>query len=306
MFSPPKKTQIIVRILGGLGNQLFSYAAARRLALKNDAELVIDDISGFIRDYQYQRHYQLDYFHIPCRKATRAERMEPFSRTRRHLRRKISSFLPYQFRNYVQQEGVDFDPRLLSLRPQRKLYLEGYWQSEDYFKDVKLQIREDLRIIPPEDDQNQLLSRLISKKLAVAIHVRFFDDPNILNSDSQLNNNAPTDYYSRAIALMEERTSGAHYFVFSDRPNEAKRRIPLPESRMTLVYHNKSDAMAYADLWLMSQCEHFIISNSTFSWWAAWLSLNSSKIVIAPGYEKRSGLSFWGFKGLLPSAWLKC
>ena len=79
---------VIPRILGGLGNQLFVYAAARRLALVNNAELAIDDVSGFRYDTQYNRHYQLDHFTIPCRKATSAECLESFSRIRRKLLRR--------------------------------------------------------------------------------------------------------------------------------------------------------------------------------------------------------------------------
>ena len=76
-------SKLIARIKGGLGNQLFCYAAARRLALVNNAELVIDDVTGFVRDRQYRRQYALDRFQIPARKATPAERMEPFERYRR-------------------------------------------------------------------------------------------------------------------------------------------------------------------------------------------------------------------------------
>ena len=75
--------RVIARIKGGLGNQLFCYAAARRLALVNNAELVIDDVTGFVRDHQYCRQYMLDRFQIPVRKATPSERLEPFERYRR-------------------------------------------------------------------------------------------------------------------------------------------------------------------------------------------------------------------------------
>ncbi len=303
------KLVVCARIKGGLGNQLFTYAAARRLALVNDSELAIDHVSGFSYDAKYRRQYQLGHFHIPCRKATAAERLEPFARARRYLKRRWNARRPFEQRTYIQQEGIDFDPRLLTLQPKGRVYLEGYWQSESYFKDVEPQIREDLRITPPADFDNQQMVQRIRNLLAVAVHVRFFDEPSAAQAEVQSTNNAPDDYYQRAVAEMEQRIPGAHYVVFSDRPDEAKARLPLPDSRMTLVHHNQDDAMAYADLWLMTQCQHFIIANSTFSWWGAWLAEDPDKVVIAPVFKLNSGgdgiVTSWGFRGLIPNEWLK-
>ena len=300
------KAKIIVRLFGGLGNQLFIYSSARRLALKNHAELIIDATSGFTNDYRYRRHYQLDHFNIPCRTATAVERLEPFARCRRFFKRSFNARRPFEQRGYIQQEGVNFDSRLLRLRPKGRLYLEGYWQSEGYFKDCEKQIREDLRIVSPINDQSQQIHHFIRKQASVAVHVRFFNEPNTSTSELQSINNATGCYYQRAIEIMEQRIPNAHYFVFSDRPGEAKALLPLDESRMTLVQHNRGDSMAYADLWLMTQCQNFIIANSTFSWWGAWLASHPGKIVVSPGFEKYEGNSFWGFAGLLPSAWIKC
>jgi len=294
------RAKVISRIIGGLGNQLFAYAAARRLALFNNAELVLDDVSGFVYDHQYQRHYQLDHFHIPCRKATLAERLEPFPKVRRYLNRRWNQRLPFEQRRYIVQDGIDFDPRLLAYKPNgTNMYMEGYWQSEGYFKDVEETIRDDLRIRPPTDSMNLTMANYIRQGIAVAIHVRFFDD-----LDNNQYNNVAGDYYQRAIAEMEQRVPDAHYFLFSDRPQAARARIPLPDDRLTLVSHNQGDAMAYADLWLMSQCRHFIIANSTFSWWSAWLSANEEKVIIAPGFE-RGTANGWGFSGLLPDHWIQ-
>jgi hypothetical protein len=295
--------RIISRIFGGLGNQLFSYAAARRLALVNNAELVIDNISGFRYDTQYKRHYQLDHFGIPCRKATPPERLEPFSRIRRNLLRRWNRHLPFDQLRYLVQKGIDFDPRLLDLRPTKHLYLEGYWQSEAYFKDVEPQIRQDLRIIPPTDTANLACAEDIRQRHSVAVHVRFFDEP--ASAKSTKGSNVPGNYYQQAIQTMEAQVIGAHYFLFSDRPEAARSRLPLPDDRITPVHHNQGDENAYADLWLMTQCQHFIIANSTFSWWAAWLADNPVKVIIAPGFEKRDGASSWGFNGLLPEGWIQ-
>lgn len=292
--------QLIPRIFGGLGNQLFIYAAARRLALLNNAELVIDNVSGFDYDHDYQRHYQLNHFNIPFRKATAVERMEPFSRVRRYLKRRWNQRLPFEQRNYLVQEGIDFDPRLLRIKPQGILYLEGYWQSEGYFKDVEASIRQDLQIKPPSDPINLAMAAQIHCGTSVAVHVRFFDEPHKTGIS-----NASADYYHRAVEAMERLAPAANYYIFSDQPVAARARIPLPDDRITLVAHNHGDQNAYADLWLMTQCQHFIIANSTFSWWGAWLSRNPEKRVFAPSMGMQNSQSSWGFKGLLPNKWIK-
>lgn len=296
---PVRDVKIIPRLFGGLGNQLFIYAAARRLALVNGAELVLDDVSGFAYD-SYQRHYQLDHFSISCRKATAAERLEPLSRLRRNIRKHWNRRKPFEQRAYLVQENMDFDPRLLHFKSLGTVYLEGYWQSEGYFRDVADTIRQDLQIKPPTDAANLALFEEICGGTAVAVHVRFFDEP-----DAEAINNAPGDYYSQAVAAMELIAPDAHYFIFSDQPAAARARIPVPDERLTMVHHNQGDAMAYADLWLMSQCQHFIIGNSTFSWWGAWLAANPTKQIIAPAFEMRHGSMWWGFKGLLPNDWIK-
>ena len=269
--------KIITRIKGGLGNQLFCYAAARRLALINNAELVIDDVTGFVRDRQFRREYALGHFHIPVRKATPVERLEPFERYRRGVMKWLSRRKPFAKRRYLEQEGQDFDARLLALPVKENLYLDGLWQSERYFKDVEQTIRADLRIIPPTDAVNQRMADEIRNSHAVALHVRWFDAPGSATSQ-----NASTDYYHRAIALMEEKIESPHYYLFSDDPSAARAKLTLPEGRVTFVSHNSGDKNAYADLWLMTQCQHFITANSTFSWWGAWLNPAPDKIVVAP------------------------
>jgi hypothetical protein len=212
----------------------------------------------------------------------------------------LSQGLPFEERTYLEQEGVDYDSRLLDLKIRGTMYLEGYWQSEKYFKDVESIIRQDLEIKPPSDAANSATAELILSKPAVAVHVRFFD-----NSFGSVQNNAPSEYYLRAIERMESLEPNAHYFIFSDKPKLARTLIIVPDDRVTLVDHNYGDLNAYADLWLMTLCRHFIIANSTFSWWGGWLAAHPEKIVIAPGFEMRHGKMWWGFEGLLPDEWIK-
>jgi hypothetical protein len=293
--------KIIPRLFGGLGNQLFIYAAARRLALVNNAELVLDNVSGFARDRLYNRKYELGPFELPCRMATPAERLEPFPAIRRRVMRVVDRARPFNERRYVKQDGLDFDKRLLRVRPQSSLYLEGYWQSEGYFEDVGEIVRADLHMGPLTDQANKDMADLIHSHPAVAVHVRFFEPP-----QTQGPGNAPPDYYVRALQVIEDRVPRAHYFVFSDNPSAAATRLPLPSGRVTVVQHNQGSDGAYADLWLMSQCRHFVIANSTFSWWGAWLGSYKDKTVVAPSADSVGGLGVgaWGFSGLLPERWL--
>jgi len=290
--------KVVARIFGGIGNQLFCYAAARRLALVNNIELVLDHKSGFENDYMFQRHYQLDHFSIPCRKASCAERLEPMPRLRRYLLKLLNSRRPFEMRKYIMQEGLDFDERLLSINPIGTLYLDGYWQSERYFQDINSTIRKDLLIKTPKDKLNHLTANKIRSCQAVAIHIRFFDSP-----FERKGGNLSESYYSRAIAKMEKMVPDARYFVFSDQPHFALDNVTLPSDRMTIVTHNHGDQNAYADLWLMTQCQYFIIANSTFSWWGAWLSTAQNKIVIAPDPKFMPCDNYWRTVGIIPDNW---
>lgn len=292
--------KLVVRLKGGLGNQMFQYAAGRRLSLVNNAELIIDNVSGFVRDRNYRRKFMLDRFCIPVRKATSAERMEPLERYRRGVMKWISRRKPFAERRYLEQEEIDFDERLLSLKVNHTLYLDGYWQSEDYFKDVEQTVRKDLQILPPLDALNQDIARQIRNSQAVALHIRWFDAP-----DFPTGYNVSDNYYQRAIALMESKINLPHYFMFSDNPEAARVKLALPNGRGTVVSHNQGDNNAYADLWLMTQCRHFIIANSTFSWWGAWLGGTKEKIVVSPQVEIQEGKTAWNFSGQIPSSWLK-
>lgn len=296
-----RKRKVIVRLKGGLGNQLFCYAAARRLALANGAELIIDDVTGFVRDRQYRRRYLLDRFHISARKATPSERMEPFERYRRGLVKFVEKHRAFRDRKYLEQEGIEFDPRLLNYEVKETVYLDGLWQSERYFKDIEAIIREDLRIVLPADERNRKIAEKIVSCNSVAVHVRWFDEPGPENTGGSYT--LKRSYYACAIGEISAKVSQPHFFLFSDNPVAARELIPLQGDAITLVDHNEGEEQAYADLWFMTQCKHFIIANSTFSWWGAWLANTKSKLVIAPNI-KLTGLTSWGFEGQVPEQWV--
>jgi hypothetical protein len=295
--------KLITRIKGGLGNQLFCYATARRLAMLNQAELIIDDVSGFTYDLAYKRKYALDVFHIHAKKASFFERMEPLGRLRRKLSRLVSLRHPLSRQYYILQEGVCFDPEILTLKLSHEVtYFDGFGQSEDYFADIEGVLRQDLLIKPPQDKKNQSMALEIGATQSVAVHVRWF------NFDDKNSGNVSDEYYRNALAEIRKRVSAPHLFIFSDQAKETAERFKVltGDMKVTYVNHNKSEDMAYADLWLMSMCKHFVIANSTFSWWGAWLGeKKGASEIFAPNFiiEPATNVTAWGFKRLLPDRW---
>jgi len=284
MSRHPKR--VTVRLLGGLGNQLFSYAAARRLALVNDAELRIDHLSGFRRD-GFQRQYALYNFNIPQNLVSESE-LFVRSRICRGLLRKFSELLPFHLRPYLVETGNDFDERLVTLKLRRDVYLQGYWQSERYFKDIEPQIREDLKIISKPSPEALTVSRQIERAEAVGVHVRRM----------QIASPLPLTYYLRAAEYIMTCVDRPHFFIFSDFPDWVEKNLRFG-APINYVTQGLGDESGWIDLWLMSLCSHFIIANSTFSWWGAWLGMNPEKVVIYPSFSKN-----WGHVGLVPDAWV--
>lgn len=297
--------KLVVRLKGGLGNQLFCYATARRLALQNNAELVLDDYTGFLYDHMYQRRFGLEQFSVEARRATPREMFEPLPRVRRFLLHKWSQHQPWQMRRYIKQIGVDFDERLLSLELRSGTsWFDGFGQSERYFADVEDVIRADLIIKPPTDDANTSMAQQIKTcDAAVALHVRWFEaGDSIVNVSSQ--------YFANAIQRIAGLVAQPHFFVFSDNAAATRQKLDgmMSGYDKTFVQINKSEQMAYADMWLMSQCKHFIISNSTFSWWSAWLGEKKGHTeVIAPALVLPAfgNVTAWGFDGQIPERWTK-
>jgi len=297
--------KVVVRLKGGLGNQLFCYAAARRLAWANDAELVLDAVTGFKYDHLYQRTYALGCFSIPARLATPAEQMEPLGRVRRLIARKLSERKPLDQRRYIRQVGVEFDPSIVTLRLQGgTTYFDPFGQSERYFADIRDDLKKDLGMSEPSEPENLVMAAQIAATDSVALHVRWFDAGVVAHSS-----NMSQAYYAAAIPQLLAKIRSAHFFVFSDRPSDAAALLaPLMGGQpFTLVAHNADTGNAEADFWLMRQCRHFIIGNSTFAWWAAWLGEQErgGTQVFAPSrnVDPEHSVTAWGFPGLLPDRW---
>ena len=279
---------------GGLGNQLFQYAAARRLALLHRAELVVDPYwFDNCRPNETPRPMELQKFAVDMRIATLAEQQQwHFYRSRfGHL---VQPFLPLKL---FRENGYGVNPSVMGAPVNSYLY--GFWQSEDYFRDIRPQLLTELvPSISPSDADLEVLE-LISQSNAVSVHVRRGDYVS-LQSASTYHGTCSLDYYQKALEHVVGRIADPVFFVFSDDPDWTSENLRFSHTTH-YVRHNNTDS-AFQDLRLMSKCKYHIIANSSFSWWGAWLSDQSDNLVVAP--EK------WFAGGrptpdLLPADWIR-
>ncbi len=261
---------IIVQLKGGLGNQLFQYAAGRRLSSTLGVPLKLD-ISFYKR--HKQRVYELDEFCIEAGIATPWE----VARWRGpRLLTRITQPLGLLPR-LVMEKSFAFEPDILLLQDDR--YLEGYWQSYRYFTDVAPEIRRELVVrTPPSDADQKLLDRMAMCD-SVCLHVRRGDYASNPIAQ-QFHGLCTSEYYRTALEAITAQVRAPELFVFSDDMPWVKHylRFELPT---THVEHHGVDS-APLELRLMAGCRHFVIANSSLSWWAAWLSANENPIVYAP------------------------
>ncbi len=268
---------IIVKVIGGLGNQLFQYAFGRSLAHANGAELKLDT-SPFKR-YNLHR-YSLHHFNIPENIPTSRE----LRAARGYRPLKSLRFLsPILSRNpsfrHVKETDLSFNPDCLHLSG--NLYLEGYWQSEKYFRDIEEIIRMDLSVKDEISGKNREIATRMRTSDSVSIHIRRGDYMNNSITNGNINFSACSDeYYRKAIEFIQSEVKQPAFFVFSDDPAWAVEHYSGLRD-VEVITHNDA-ARNYEDLRLMSTCKHHIIANSSFSWWGAWLNDEPEKFVIAP------------------------
>jgi hypothetical protein len=280
---------VISKIVGGLGNQLFCYAAARRLALKNNAVLCLD-VNFFRADIRYGREYRLDRFALPLHELLHTPRVLPALLDLywwRLTRRLAARGLVPGRDCLIETDPRVFEPRLLDHHVARTTLLDGYWQDERYFSDIALVLRRDLTFLRQQSDaqQHELVARIGSSN-AVAVHSRRLHHANLPNA-AGTREALTARYYQNALEAIAARVPAPEFFCFSDDPRWLEKQWP---SQLPVTFvHNAGPYGDMADLWLMSQCRHFIIANSTFSWWGAWLGAAPGKIVVAP---RRKGLQY--------------
>jgi len=289
---------IIQQIIGGLGNQMFQYAAARSVALQKNVQMKLD-ISGFIKYKLYNFELQR-VFNCPVEISNSSEVKSILGWSSPPIIRRIISspyLSSFQPKNFILEPHFNYWKDLENIPS--NAYLMGYWQSEKYFSQFASQIKRDFSFKEPLQNKNLYLKQQIEGLNAVSLHIRRGDYVSNTQATA-VHGLCSIEYYLSAIRYIAERVEKPTFFIFSDDILWVKKylKIDFPH----IYIENNTNYNSYNDMRLMSLCDHNIIANSSFSWWGAWLNSNENKIVVAPfhWFAKKTDVS-----DLLPSSWIK-
>lgn len=299
---------IIVKLQGGLGNQMFQYALGRRLSLRYQVPLKLD--LSHLRPNLFNllgvtvlRTYALRDFNI--RAGFAQNRDLPFLSKIPSTRftaglNQINKLLNPRGKEVVREVPFSYTKNIKSiLDAGDNMYLDGFWNREMYFKEIATVIRRDFSL------KKRMLGRVIKsvrhirETNSVSIHFRRKDYATNPNT-RRFHGICGMDYYKKAIALILKKVKNPHFFVFSDDPEWVKNNFKI--ARPTTYVSDICKLNNAEELVLMSNCEHNIIANSSFSWWGAWLNKNPKKIVIAPKKWFRVKMND---REIIPPSWIR-
>lgn len=280
-----------VFLLGGLGNQMFQYAfyLAKKNALQ-DVDYLCDYCNfynphnGYELDRVFDIGYKTNAFHFYLCRCMMKIDLKP-----------LSKCIP--FIKLIRQRGTGYDATYID-ETNVFSYYYGFWQSDKYFLNIRNLL---LRVF--QFDENKLSEKskrdlsFIEKVNSVSVHIRRGDYLEVPYKDLY-DGICNLEYYKKAIALLQKECPDAYFFFFSNDMEWVRQEFELENA--TFIEHNHG-MQSWQDMYLMSECRHNIIANSTFSWWGAWLNKNANKIVISPKRFTNAEIN----SDIIPESWIK-
>lgn len=289
-------SMIIVKLIGGLGNQMFQYAVGRALADMNGCQLKLD-ISGFA-EYPLRR-YELDVLQIRADVATAKEIAHFRGKKPPHpFIDRVKKAIRWPQPGIFMERTFTFDPEVLNFKP--PTYLEGFWQSEKYFMHIADALRRDFTLSMALNEENLSIQQQMIAHESISLHVRRGDY--VTNAHTaQYHGVCSLEYYREAVKYIAGRVREPHFFAFSDDPEWVGQNLKI-DHPMILVSANGPNKGAW-DMALMKSCRHHILANSSFSWWGAWLNPSNQKQVVAP--RNWFNQAPQDTRDLIPESWVR-
>jgi hypothetical protein len=280
-----------IRIQGGLGNQLHCYAFGRAIASQNNAILEVDIYTAFEND-PYTRQYLLYLFPnltANVKKKINSRLLKLWIK----IFARISKIFPIYLRPIaVEERPVRYQKDVHYATYMVDTYFIGGWSSYKYYQDISCQLKLELNPPVPDDQFSLKILDRINSVRSCSIHWRSYNEEKLFQYEM-------CDYYARSVSFFEKKYPDIVFFIFSDSPLGARKNLKNLGKNMVFIDspYSKGNIQSLNDFYLMYSCEHAIIADSSFSWWASWLSDSTDKITVAP-----YGLSPLG-KNWVPENW---
>ena len=270
--------KLIIQLKGGLGNQMFQYATARAISLENNLDLVIDDWTGFYRDFQYKRKYELNNFKIKGRIGKFYEILPSlYVSALVKLKKRINLINKFSFGFFIEEQlnlnnnSMRFQKEIQKINLNKNIWMKGYWQSHLYFEKYKHLIQDELTPPEPKQTKFKIVGDKISNSESIALGLRMYEESNDPTSHA-LNKNIKSIFeINNVISKVKKNNPNCRFFVFSTRRFNFFKELNFPENTIFLT-HDDGYKGTIERMWLLSQCKHHIFNNSSFYWWGAWLS----------------------------------
>lgn len=284
-------SMIIVRLKGGLGNQMFQYCFYKSLYMTKklfNIEIKLDTTNY----YQYKEQFGCELFH-----GYELDKIFNINETF-ITKEEFYEFLYNHTYIYFQEKIFNYDNSILNFSD--NIVYDGYWQTEKYFENIEDIVRKDFTFKIELNPKNECIATKMKNENSVSVHVRrgdYINNP----ANAQLYGNICTlEYYNKAINSIKEKIKNPTFYFFSDDINWIRNNLYIEDA----IYVDwNTGENSYIDMQLMSNCKHNVIANSTFSWWGAWLNNTPDKIVIAP--NKWFQNSNMNTSDLVPKPWTK-
>lgn len=269
---------------------------ARALALRNKTELVLDTKNGFIRDFTFKRQYALNVFNVKYS----TNKLLSFDFPGGYFAKKLSNKIGYHvlIPNYKivnEFSNFKFEEKWLT-QSFDNVIINGYWANERYFSDFEDEIRNDFSFdhIVFSDEIKRLKNKIENcKGTPIAVGVRTYNE---INDNSVRSNGffyTKDEFYKKAMLYIRERVPDAYFYVFTQDSEWVNENLDFEMFNIELIQPGLCDDKDIGEMFLMSICKHYILSNSTFYWWGSWLSPDKKKIVIAPAQWVNSAMDSW-------------
>ena len=282
-------------ITGNAGNQFFQYAFARRLMLKKHDQLTIDMRYILKGDQVHKAENVLKYFHT----CDFIESLDgKFYPVQRFIFAFLSKILPGREENGTKRfnflkkhkellsnlgvffyDGADYVDFNLNRKFTKNMFIRGFWECDRYFDEIKDILREEFTPIEPPMPENEYLYRKMEGTNSICVTVRRYDHEKV--SDNFFSCDA--NFFYNGVNYIKKFYSDVSVFVFSDDIKWCRENLDFH----TETFYESGNDPIWEKVRLMSSCKHFVISNSTFSWWVQYLAKNKNKIVVAPNEWRR-------------------